>query len=77
MQARVARFARDERPGPTERTVPGYAMLDAQAGWRLTRALELRLQTRNLLDQEYFASQDVRAVLAPGRAASLTVAVTF
>ena len=24
VQARVARFARDERPGPTERAVPGY-----------------------------------------------------
>lgn len=77
VQARVARFARDDRPGPTEREVPSYTLLDAQAGWRISRALEIRLQTRNLLDQEYFASQDVRAVLAPGRAASLTAAVTF
>ena len=39
--------------------------------------LELRGLVRNLFDDEYFASQDVRAVLAPGRAASITAVVRF
>ncbi len=37
----------------------------------------IRVQARNLLNETYFASQDVRAVLAPGRSASVTLAVTF
>ena len=42
----------------------------------LAKPLELRIQARNLLDEEYYASQDVRTVFAPGRSASL-VAVKF
>lgn len=77
VQGRIAAFERDDRPGPTERAVPGYTRLDLQAGLRISAPLEIRLQAGNLLDQEYFASQDTRAVLAPGRTASLTLAVTF
>ena len=76
-QARLAAFSRDRNFGPTEREIPGYTLLDAQAGYRLSAPLEIRVQARNLLDQEYFASQDVRTVLAPGRSASLTLAVRF
>jgi iron complex outermembrane receptor protein len=76
-QARLAVFSRDRNFGPTEREIPGYTLLDAQGGYRLTEALEVRLQARNLLNQEYFASQDVRTVLAPGRSASLTLALRF
>ena len=52
-------------------------MVDAAAGYRVAAPLELRLQARNLLDQEHFASQDVRAVLSPGRSVSLTANVKF
>ncbi|MEZ5287521.1 MAG: TonB-dependent receptor [Vicinamibacterales bacterium] len=76
-QARVAFFSEDTHPGPTEREVPGYTLLDVQGGYRLAATLELRVQARNLLNQEYLASQDNRAVLAPGRSASLTLAVRF
>jgi hemoglobin/transferrin/lactoferrin receptor protein len=76
-QVRAAYFSDDDHFGPTERAVPGYTLLDVAAGIRVARPLELRLQARNLLDQEYYASQDVRTVLAPGRSASLTVAVKF
>jgi outer membrane receptor protein involved in Fe transport len=74
---RVAYFSDDEHTGPTERAVPGYTLLDAAAGWRVATPLELRIQARNLLNQEYYASQDVRAVLAPGRSASLVATVKF
>ncbi|HUU32575.1 MAG TPA: hypothetical protein VMW48_00865, partial [Vicinamibacterales bacterium] len=77
VQARAAWFADDDRPGPTERVVPGYTLLDLSGGATLGKHLELRGLARNVLDQEYFASQDVRAVAAPGRAASLTAVVRF
>ena len=76
-QARAAWFADDDRPGPTERVVPGYTLIDLSAGVTLVRHLELRGLVRNLADEAYFASQDVRAVSAPGRTASLTAVVRF
>lgn len=76
-QVRTAYFSDDDHVGPTERAVPGYTLLDVAAGIRVARPLELRVQARNLLAQQYYASQDVRTVLAPGRSASLTVAVKF
>ena len=76
-QLRWSYFSNDEHFGPTERAVPGYTLVDAAAGYRLARPLELRVQARNLLNELYFASQDVRAVFAPGRSASLTATVRF
>jgi iron complex outermembrane receptor protein len=76
-QVRAAYFSDDDHFGPTERAIPGYTMLDASAGVRVARQLELRVQARNLLDEELFASQDVRTVLAPGRSVSLTANVRF
>jgi outer membrane receptor protein involved in Fe transport len=77
VQARTAWFADDDRPGPTERLVPGYTLLDLSAGVTVRKHLEVRGLMRNTADEEYFASQDVRAVLAPGRAASITAVVRF
>jgi outer membrane receptor protein involved in Fe transport len=76
-QARVAAFAEDDHPGPTERSVPGYVLLDAAAGASIAKSLEVRINSRNLLNQTYFASQDTRAVLAPGRSVSVTLAIRF
>jgi outer membrane receptor protein involved in Fe transport len=76
-QLRAAYFSDDDHFGPTERAVPGYTMLDASGGLRIVRQLEIRVQARNLLDQELFASQDVRTILAPGRSVALTANVKF
>ncbi|MCC6988273.1 MAG: TonB-dependent receptor [Acidobacteria bacterium] len=76
-QARAAWFADDDRPGPTERAVPGYTLIDLSAGVTVWQHLELRGLVRNLGDETYLASQDVRAVSAPGRTASLTAVVRF
>ena len=76
-QVRVAYFSEDEHFGPTERAVPGYTMVDAGAGFRIVKPLELRVIARNLLNEELYASQDVRTVLAPGRSVSLVAAVKF
>jgi outer membrane receptor protein involved in Fe transport len=77
VQARVARYADDGRPGPTERVVPGYTLFDVGAGATITRHLEIRGLLRNAADEEYFASQDVRAVFAAGRSAALTAVLRF
>ncbi len=74
---RLAWFAEDDRPGPSEVAAPGATLLDAGAGWQLSPRLELRGLIRNLLDQEYYASPDPRWVLAPGRSISLTTVFQF
>jgi vitamin B12 transporter len=76
-QVRFAYFSDDDHFGPTERAVPGYRILDAAAGYRVVRQLELRVSARNLLNEEYYASQDVRTVFAPGRSVALTANVRF
>jgi hemoglobin/transferrin/lactoferrin receptor protein len=76
-QVRTAYFGDDEHFGPTERAVPGYTLLDAATGYQVVKQLELRIQLRNLLNETYLASQDVRAVFSPGRSASLIATIKF
>jgi outer membrane receptor protein involved in Fe transport len=76
-QVRTAMFAEDTRPGPTERAVPGYTLVDLHSGYSPWRPVEVRLQIRNLFDREYLASQDVRTTTAPGRQGSVTLALRF
>ena len=76
-QVRAARHAEHDRPGPTEVAMPGYTMLDASAGYRVTPNLELRFLGRNLLDQKRYASPDPRWVWAPGASGQVSVVVTY
>jgi hemoglobin/transferrin/lactoferrin receptor protein len=76
-QVRAAYYSDDDHFGPTEIAVPGYTLVDAAVGYQVVKPLELRVQARNLLDETHFASQDVRAVLSPGRSASLVMTVKF
>ncbi|MBA3948871.1 MAG: TonB-dependent receptor [Acidobacteria bacterium] len=76
-QARVAWFAEDDAPGPTEREVNGYTLVDVAAGVTVSRHVELRAQTRNLFDATYVAAQSTRAVLGPGRSATLTAVLSY
>jgi hemoglobin/transferrin/lactoferrin receptor protein len=75
VQLRTAWYAEDSRPGPTEIAVPGYTLLDAAAGFSVVEQLQIRLNARNLLNELYMASQDVRTVPAPGRSASVSFAL--
>jgi outer membrane receptor protein involved in Fe transport len=77
LQSRLAVYAKDERPGPSEVAMPGATLVDLGAGWKIRPQLELRGQVRNLLNDEYYASPDPRWVLAPGRSASVTAVVQF
>jgi iron complex outermembrane receptor protein len=74
---RGAAFTADDRPGPTEQERPGYAVLDAGFGWRLSRALELGIVGRNLFNRSYLSSADEDAVLAPGRSVQLSIRGRF
>ena len=74
---RLAFYADDDRPGPTEIAAPGSSLVDVGGGWRLQPQLELRGLLRNLFDDDYYASPDARLVLAPGRSVSLTAVVQF
>jgi iron complex outermembrane receptor protein len=76
-QARLAWFAEDDMPGPTEREVNGYTLVDIAAGLTVVRRLEVRGQVRNLFDASYFAAQSTRAILAPGRSFNITVAARY
>lgn len=76
-QVRTAWFAEDTGPGPTEREAPGYTVVDAAAGATVFAGFELRFSARNLLNDDYLASQDVRAVAAPGRSASVSAVLRF
>ncbi len=77
LQARGAAYARDTRPGPTERATPGYAVLDVGGGWSFREGLELRVLGRNVLDQPYLVSPDARTVLAPGASVMATFTAKF
>lgn len=76
-QVRGAFFSVDDRPGPTEIRMPGYTLLDVIGGVTLTKALDLNLTLRNLLDQTYPSTPDARAMPAPGATAVLTATVRF
>ncbi len=74
---RGAAYARDDDPGPSELVTPGYAVLDAAAGWAFSDAVQLQLLGRNLLDRTYPGSADEQAVLAPGRSFMVTLRGTL
>ncbi len=70
---------RDRRddPGPTEKPIPGYGVVDAGGTFLLADALEARLVLGNAFDHPYFATPDELGVLAPGVRASLTLSASF
>ena len=74
---RLAWFAADNDPGPTERATPAYFIMDLGGGWKFNSWGSLRLWVRNLLDRAYPVSADRRAVLAPGISAVVTLQAEF
>lgn len=70
---RGALYLEDDRPGPTEVRVGGYAVMDAALSWTFSDQLQFRLLGRNLLDHAYQGSADEDAVLAPGRSILLSL----
>ncbi len=64
---RGALYFKDDRAGPTELRVGGYAVFDGELSWAFSEQLRLRLLGRNLMDHVYPGSADEDAVLAPGR----------
>ncbi len=73
---RTGLYGRLAQPGPTEQARPGYGLLDVGAGVHLGQ-LEIDLVGRNLLDEAYLVSPDVRATPASGRTAIVAATVKF
>ncbi len=73
----VSAFAPDDDPGSTEIATPGYAVVDAAAGFELGAGLEARVLAGNLLDRRYPDSSDEDAPLAPGFSLALVLAGRF
>jgi len=76
-QVRLAVYAADTRPGPTERVVRAHTLLDAAAGYKVNANVELRAVARNVLDQTYELSPDSRAVPAPGISLFGTIILSY
>jgi len=77
VQVRGGFYAKDDKPGPTEIRMPGYTLLDLIGGVSLTKAFDLNVTLRNLLDRTYPVSPDSRAVAAPGLHGVLTLTARF
>lgn len=75
--ARLAAYARDDRPGPTEKEIPGYVLVDAGVGYRVAPGVQIELLGRNLTNRAYTSSADASATLAPGRTVQLSVRGTL
>jgi outer membrane receptor protein involved in Fe transport len=75
--ARLAFYADDDRPGPSEVPAPGHTNLDVGATWAIHRRLVIRGSIRNVLDETYYASPDPRFVLAPGVNGFVTVRIRY
>jgi iron complex outermembrane receptor protein len=63
----LSAYARDDGPGPSERVVPGFAVLEAGLGYRVGPALEVQILGRNLANRDYPSSSDAKSVPAAGR----------
>lgn len=74
---RIKAVGAHDAAGPSEVPTRRYTIVDAGAGWRFTRQLELRGAMRNLTNEAYQASAGPRWVWAPGRHGSLTIVVEF
>lgn len=70
-------FARDDEPGSTEKTMPGYVVIDASAGFELAAGIEARVLIGNLLDRRFPDSADENAPVAPGLGVALVLAGRF
>jgi hemoglobin/transferrin/lactoferrin receptor protein len=74
---RVAAFAPHTSAGPGEVPTPGYSLVDAGAGWRVSPRLQLLGVMRNLLNEAFYSSAGPRWVYAPGRHGSVTIVLEF
>jgi outer membrane receptor protein involved in Fe transport len=74
---RVAAFASHRSAGPSEVPTPGYSLIDAGAGWRVNRRLQLLGGMRNLLNETFYSSAGPRWVYAPGRHGSVAIVLEF
>jgi outer membrane receptor protein involved in Fe transport len=74
---RIKAVGSHDAAGPSEVPTQHHALVDAGAGWHLTRHFGLRGAMRNLMNEAYQSSAGPRWVWAPGRHGSLTIVLAF
>jgi outer membrane receptor protein involved in Fe transport len=74
---RVKAVSSHEAAGPSEVPTTSYTTVDGAVRWRLTERVQVVGTIRNLFDEAYQSSAGPRWVWAPGRHASITVAMMF
>ena len=58
-----------DEPGPNEVALDSRTLVDAAAGWRVLKSVELQLLVRNAFDETYLLTPDRRSPPAPGTSA--------
>jgi outer membrane receptor protein involved in Fe transport len=61
-------------PGSGEKSIPAANLVTAGLSYAVSEDLELRLSSRNLLDEEYFNSADRKVPYAAGRSVAFSLA---
>jgi outer membrane receptor protein involved in Fe transport len=64
-------------PGPLEKKIDGYFLVDTIVGYKFSEKILLLLVGQNLLNQTYRASADVQGVDAPGRGIVFKMSYSF
>jgi len=75
--ARVKAVGSHDAAGPSEVPTTSYTTVDGAVRWQWTARVQVLGAIRNLFDEAYQSSAGPRWVWAPGRHASITVAITY
>ncbi len=75
LEPKVTLTASQKKPGPLEKEIDGFSLVNAIFGYKLSPRVTFLAIVQNLFDQTYRLSADVQGVDAPGR--SLILKVSF
>ncbi len=67
LEPKVTLAAAHKNPGPLEKQIDGYSLVNAILGYKLSQKVTFLAIVQNLLDQTYRLSADEQGVDAPGR----------
>jgi iron complex outermembrane receptor protein len=77
IEPKIAFSAAKSNPGPLEKEIDGYILIDMIIGYKISEKILLLFVGQNLLNQTYRASADELGVDAPGRGVVLKMSYSF